>query len=380
MTNLMRIHMLSTNKFNNFDELINEYILSGIEIFRMETGIVSRIDDRQRYHVIEVVSPLKSLEKGQVFRVDETYCRTVFESQRVVGIPHVGKMDYMKCHPVYQALRLESYLAAPIYVGEKLYGTLNFTSLKPRAFGFSQHEHNLILLMANSIGAYILLRSKEDNLLALNEKMKRFVGYVAHDMRNPLGAIIGFTKLAQLDNLPTNKVQNLLGRILGSAERALELVTTILENAALSSGKISLDTTSEAVSRLLEDAVDLVTDFADDCQIRICIIIERELSVSCDANRIRQTLMNLLVNAIKYSPNSEDVNINAFSEGKNCKIQLVNLIGAGEAKLFGHRKIYDSIGFGLDIVQEVLRAHDSQLITRELDGQYIAEFTLPLAF
>jgi len=197
LSNLTRVHLLTAIKFESFDELIHEFLVSGIEVFGLETGIVSQITADHIYHVCDVVSPLEMLSKGQEFELDETYCREVIKSQKVLGFPEVGKLHYMNCHPVYQNLKLEAYLAAPIVVGDELFGTLNFTSRYRRERGFSRHEHDLILLMANSIGSFILLRQKEERLLALNEKMKRFVGYVAHDLRNPLGTIIGLAQLGQ---------------------------------------------------------------------------------------------------------------------------------------------------------------------------------------
>jgi signal transduction histidine kinase len=102
----------------------------------------------------------------------------------------------MNCHPAYQNLKLEAYLSAPIFVERYLYGTLNFTSTESRANGFSRHKHDLIALMANSIGNYIMLRQKEEELVDLNKRIKRFVGYLAHDLRNPIGSIIGLAQMA----------------------------------------------------------------------------------------------------------------------------------------------------------------------------------------
>ena len=200
LNNLTRIHLLTADKFNSFDSLIREYLISGCEVFGLETGIVSEVTSAGNYIVKDVVSPLDVLEKGQEFALEDTYCREVIKSRTVLGFPEVGRLDYMNCHPVYQNLKLEAYLSAPIFVDGNLYGTLNFTSTQPRHKGFSSHERDLITLMANAIGNFILLRQKEAKLVNLNKRIKMFAGYVAHDLRNPIGSIIG---LAQMGTKPT---------------------------------------------------------------------------------------------------------------------------------------------------------------------------------
>jgi GAF domain-containing protein len=155
--NLKKIHYLTIASYQNFDELILKYLNTGIEIFNMKIGIVSKIKD-DRYLICNAMTPDGSLKKGDIFPLEGTYCWEVCISGEILGFPHVGIMDEMKDHPVYQNMKLESYLSAPIYLNDALYGTLNFTSTEPREFGFSEHEKDLIGLMANSIGSFLALR------------------------------------------------------------------------------------------------------------------------------------------------------------------------------------------------------------------------------
>ncbi|ARU58248.1 GAF sensor-containing signal transduction histidine kinase [Oleiphilus messinensis] len=380
--NLTRIHLLTANKFADFDALIRAYIEAGIDVFGLETGIVSKITVDGSYEVCDVVSPLDVLHKGQIFPLEDTYCREVAKSHQVIGFPEVGKLEYMKCHPVYQNLQLEAYLSAPIFVEDQLFGTFNFTSTQARGRGFSEHERDLVTLMANSIGAYILLRSKEEKLIRLNEKIKRFVGYVAHDLRNPLGAIIGLAKLGKRDGVKEERMQAIIHRISDSAETALELVTTILENAALSTGKITLDKSSADLRELITEAIESVHHFAHEEDIRFNLEIEANVTVLCDVNRIHQSLTNLLINAIKYSPRSGEVKLALFSEKdpSRYRVKVENSIDQERVNSSAEwSRTYDSVGFGLDIVSEVLNAHDELLTVTESPSLYVVEFTLTKA-
>ena len=120
----------------------------------MQTGIVSHITDDKDYIIKDVISPLDVIHPDDVYPLEGTYCREVYKSHKTLGFPHVGEMHELKEHPVYVNLRLEAYISAPIYVHDTIYGTLNFTSTEPRTYGFSEHEHDLISMMAQSIGNF----------------------------------------------------------------------------------------------------------------------------------------------------------------------------------------------------------------------------------
>ncbi|MFL0797683.1 MAG: GAF domain-containing sensor histidine kinase [Cellvibrionaceae bacterium] len=382
MANITRIHLLTTKTFSSFDELIRTYLESGVAIFGMETGIVSRIDKQEVYHVCDVVSPLDVLEKDQEFALEDTYCREVVKSQSVLGFPEVGKLDYMNCHPVYQNLKLEAYLSAPIYVNDVLFGTLNFTSVSKREYGFSTHEHDLILLMANAIGNYIALRQNEEKLLELNEKMKRFVGYVAHDLRNPIGSIIALSRVLSRPNVDPERALKANENIQHSAEYALDIVSTILDNAAIKIGKISLNFQDVELKGLFSSAAQSVQQLAEEKDISLNISTDIGVRLHCDRNRILQSLVNLLTNAVKYAPGASTIHVSSAisSEQTRCEITITNQIelvvsdGGGE-----ERVLYKSVGFGLDIIRDLLVAHGSELEIQQTESDFTARFYLPVA-
>lgn len=162
-SNLKLIHKLTTSHYSDFKLLIKDYLEAGLKIFDMEIGIVSKVDG-QDYIICDAISPDNSLSQGDKFQVEGTYCREVISTGKVVGFPHVGNIEEMKNHPVYQNMKLESYISAPIYKDDIIFGTLNFSSTKIRTHGFTELEKELIEMMANSIETFLLLREKEEKL------------------------------------------------------------------------------------------------------------------------------------------------------------------------------------------------------------------------
>ena len=161
--NLKSLHRLHTTSYNSFDQLFTDYLQTGREIFDLETGIISKIIDNT-YIIDSVNSNLESLQPKLEFPLENTYCKEVVKTAKTITYTNVGKMETMKGHPVYQNLKLESYIGTPILINGKVYGTLNFSSTKIRAKGFTTQEQEIAELMAQSISKYIVISQKETSL------------------------------------------------------------------------------------------------------------------------------------------------------------------------------------------------------------------------
>ena len=152
--NLKHLHRLNTTNYSSFKELFSDYLKTGCSIFQCPTGIVSRVQG-ETYTIYAVLSEIESLYTNQKFELGKTFCAEVVRTKKTIAYNHVGANSKLTSHPVYQNLRLESYLSTPILVNEEVYGTLNFSSTQIRNRDFSIHEREIIELMAKSIGKFI---------------------------------------------------------------------------------------------------------------------------------------------------------------------------------------------------------------------------------
>jgi PAS domain S-box-containing protein len=175
--NLKHLHRINTTDYQNFAALFADCLETGCEIFGLPTGIVSHIQDRT-YTIRALKTNLQSLEVGAEFDLEDTYCAAVVREKRTIVYTQVGKMETMQTHPVYQNLKLESYIGTPIFVKSKIYGTLNFSATEARREGFQPQERELIELMAQSIGRFIAAWETEIERqqaeAALRESEERF--------------------------------------------------------------------------------------------------------------------------------------------------------------------------------------------------------------
>ncbi len=174
---LKHLHRINTTQYQTFDALFRDCLETGCQIFGLETGIISQIEE-EVYTIRSVRSNIDALAANDCFDLADTYCAAVVHEHQTVAYSQVSHMVEMQGHPVYQTLRLESYLGTPIFVNGDIYGTLNFSSTTPRAAKFSRHEQEIIELMAQSIGRFLAAdlaqKQQQAAAAALRESEARF--------------------------------------------------------------------------------------------------------------------------------------------------------------------------------------------------------------
>lgn len=152
---LRELHALLVEHFDDFDDFVDACLVRGQRMLALATGIVSRIDG-QTYGIVKARSPLKTLRDGARFDLGDCVCIKVLEDAKPVAYAHAGELpDFMRHHPVYVELKLESYLAVPIHVGGTVYGTLSFSDTAARPEPFTVAEIECIEAMAALLGRFI---------------------------------------------------------------------------------------------------------------------------------------------------------------------------------------------------------------------------------
>lgn len=166
---LKQIHRLATTNYERFEDLLEDYIQTGCEMFNLATGMVNQITD----NTCTILAIYSSLDSSEVFEADckDTYCAEAIEKQTTVSFSHVRAVENIKDYPDTQDLHSEYLISTPIFVNGTIYGTLNFSDTTPEEREIESHEREIIELMARDIGQAIASwQSKAD----LRESEKRF--------------------------------------------------------------------------------------------------------------------------------------------------------------------------------------------------------------
>jgi signal transduction histidine kinase len=231
-------------------------------------------------------------------------------------------------------------------------------------------------------------------VVELNKEKNEFLGIAAHDLKNPLTSIKGFTDILIQDNdLPIELRQNFLEEIMGASNRMYEIVTNLLDVNAIEEGKIKINSESIPLFIILNQIVQQNNENAIKKNIKIQTQnIDDNVMVKVDKNLTLQIIDNLVSNAIKFSPSDKNIYINFSSEPTSKHISLfIKDEGQGfteedKKKVFGKfAKLSakptageNSTGLGLSIVKKLVELQGAKISLQSEFGKG-ATFILELS-
>jgi len=231
-------------------------------------------------------------------------------------------------------------------------------------------------------------------LVELDQLKNKFLGIAAHDLRNPLGFIIGMSEILHGGRAGpvTERQIGILRRMADSGQQMLALVNDLLDVAAINSGKLALRMSVGPLAPVVEERVRLMELAAARKQIQIDLALADPCPTLHDPMRIAQLVDNLLSNAVKYSPAGSTVRVAVASEGSLARVSVEDQ-GPGIAdedipRMFGEFQRLSgqptgdekSTGLGLAIAKRIVEAHHGTLsVESRLGNGSRFSFSLPLA-
>lgn len=232
--------------------------------------------------------------------------------------------------------------------------------------------------------------------LKLTDRMKdEFLSILSHELRTPLNAVMGFGSILE-DELvgPLNDQQHTyLSRMLAGADALLSLINDLLDMSRIQAGKFSLDPHAFPIARALQGVKDNLASLAEQRQHTLILEPTRDLPpVFADEQRVMQILINLVNNAIKFTPPGGRIRISARPDGAHLRVAVEdNGIGIAPDDLpklfkpFSQLDMSDTrsaggTGLGLSITKALVEAHGGTIgVDSEPGKGSCFWFTLPLA-
>jgi signal transduction histidine kinase len=145
------------------------------------------------------------------------------------------------------------------------------------------------------------VRSVASELRRLNEEKSTFLGIAAHDLRNPLGVILGYAEMLRDEEFPRKEAVDMAGKVVVAAERVRDLVAGLIEVSAAEAGRVSLEKRPCDLYSLAKKVIESQSPGAARKEIGIRVD-GGPVVVTGDPGAIQQVVENVVSNAVKFSP------------------------------------------------------------------------------
>jgi signal transduction histidine kinase/CheY-like chemotaxis protein/integral membrane sensor domain MASE1 len=209
---------------------------------------------------------------------------------------------------VFHDIESQSLLVIPMWIEGKLYGffAVDYCSQK---HAWSESDINAVRVLASSISGLILMRERETQLRIARDQANSasmakgdFLAMMSHEIRTPMNAIIGYTDLmlqTDLDEVQTEQA----AIIKRSGKALLNLINNILDYSKIESRTLELESAEFDLEQIVCEALECVQPDANEKGLKLDYEIDPELGENYigDAHRLRQILMNLANNAVKFT-------------------------------------------------------------------------------
>jgi hypothetical protein len=218
------------------------------------------------------------------------------------------------------------------------------------------------------------LRGARDAMRQENRQKDEFLGMISHELRTPLNAVFGWTRLMQENLLSEEERSEAVNSIMRNAEAQARLIEDVLDITRIVNQKLSLDREILNLVDVIADAIEAIRPSADAKNIGIEKALEcDDLIVDADRMRLQQVILNLLTNAVKFTPRGGSVRLRAARERGSALLEISDTGKGISADLLPHiferfrqgdsssTRQHGGLGLGLTIAHQLVVLHGGQI-------------------
>lgn len=312
----------------DLEEVLDRIVSNAVRLTKTDGGSIMEYDESSdSFHVRAAYgsSPdlLEQLRAVTIDRESTLVGRTAL-NRRPLEVADLAQEEELDPHlDILFRDGWRSVLAVPLLRGDKMVGVL---VIRRRSTGsFPSEMSELLETFATQSALAIVnarlfreLETKTGELEIASRHKSEFLASMSHELRTPLNAVIGFSEVL-LDRMfgeINERQEEYLRDILSSGRHLLELINDILDLSKVEAGQMVLEPSTFDVGSALEWASALHRERAAAHAITLTNEVAEDVgTIEADERQFRQVVLNLVANAVKFTPDGGSVSINAYREG-----------------------------------------------------------------
>lgn len=328
-----------------------------------------------------MLSATAGIPKETFGKIGTTSFDELFGGKKIIKADNIANaVGYGKNNTHFGILNAQlpvvSYLAVPVTGSSgKVLGGLFLGHPEPCVF---TTEHDELVMNIASVASVALDNSKLfDEVKALNNRKDEFIALASHELKTPVTTIKGYLQILQQNE--TGKLGQLfLEKSLRQVNKLTSLISDLLDVSKIEAGKLQLNYETFDLHALMLDIIETI-HYSNSTHTIILDAAPAQALIEADKQRIEQAVVNLLTNAIKYSPGADKVFVSLASTANGTTINVKdNGIGLTEEQqqhIFtrfyradGNSNI-SGLGLGLYLTKEIIDRHHGQIFVKSEMGK-----------
>lgn len=371
---------VTLNSTLNLDELLRFIILTATEIIDCESVSILLYDEKRGQLVFEAAtgSDPKGLSETPV-PLDNSLAGTIFRENKIISLSNV-QTDTRHGAVVSRHVDFEVHniLGVPMRIQNKPIGVLE--ALNKRDGNFDESDADILSVIASQAAVAIhnarlvkALQDAYDDLQAADQLKTNFLALASHELRTPLGVIIGYATFLQEES--PGELSDHARQVLNAAMQMRVLVDAMTNMDMLRSREMIMHRLVVPVQQILRGAYGEVKRLADAKKQKITLALpENPIPVKCDPDKLTSAIVNLLDNAIRFTPDGGWITIGAEVQPGGEVLTWVqdtgNGIPEGELKKIFQEfyqiephttRKHGGMGIGLSIARGLIEAHGGKI-------------------
>jgi signal transduction histidine kinase/ActR/RegA family two-component response regulator len=305
------------------DEVLSTIAMHAVELSGTDGGSIMEYDEPERRFMVrrvyqtspEVVDRLREVR----IELDSTLVGRAAKERRPIAVADLSSVDLDPHLRILFDAGWRSLAAVPMLRDEQIVGSLIVR--RKTTGGFTDDVLDLLETFANQSALALVnaqlfrqLQERSAELEVASRHKSEFLASMSHELRTPLNAVLGFSEvlLERMFGDINEKQEDYLRDIHGSGKHLLELVNEILDLSKVEAGQMELGYSSLDVPAALEYAAALLRERAVAHSIDLRVEVGDGVGqVEADELRFKQVVLNLVSNAVKFTPDGGSVTIRA---------------------------------------------------------------------